>query len=83
MLVCGIWTPKTGSKMAWWTSRPDHLRLKVEECEPLAEFDLCSFWGATLKSKCSALHHKRSNSYIHLEKIHQIDAGNRSGEYRP
>jgi len=28
LLVCGIWTPKTGSRMAWWTSRPDHLRLK-------------------------------------------------------
>lgn len=56
---------------------------RIEECELLAEFDLCTFRDAPLKSKCSAKHPMKHNNYNALGKLHRNCAVMRSGEYGP
>lgn len=65
--------------MARWTSRQAHLRLPGSGV--LAEFDFCSFWDATLKSKCSVRNPIKYHIFNIFVKIHQNRVGNRSREY--
>jgi hypothetical protein len=48
----------------------------------LTRFDFSPFWGTPLASKCLAEIMQSKRIFSALQKIHQIAAGNRSGEYR-